>query len=493
MTALAVFLCAGTPATGAGHLSRCLALAGAYRKAGWRVEFIVTGDAFAQLFGADHSWHVAAPERTIDVLRTIAPDGCDLLVIDDYAWDRAFESDCRSLAGRIVVLDDQSGRRHRCDVLIDAAVRDAEAYRDLIICPARILTGPKYALIRSDLLRHRRAAMEAREGRNVSNILVSFGATDPAGLTLKVLDAVAGKLPDGMVITVVLSSRARDIEAIQSHSSGQFRLLVDAEMGEVIASADLAVGAAGVGAFERAALGLPGIVVTAAENQKGVARLLVETGASLDGGEPDRDFATCLMRQLTTLAADVGLRTRMACAASSLIDGRAADRIFLDCAATATNFAGAEVRLRAAEFEDANWLLELQCEPATRRFARNPEPPSREQHERWLSMILEQRSSSLAIVELNGTAAGMIRLDPAERSAKQPRYEVSIAVGTAFQRRGVGSAALRLIRGLHPGAIFDAFVRLENQASLQMFQRARYIDAGNGFYRSVPRDDVAER
>jgi UDP-2,4-diacetamido-2,4,6-trideoxy-beta-L-altropyranose hydrolase len=495
VTALVVFLCAGTPATGAGHLSRCLALAGAYRKAGWRTEFIVTGDAFARFFGADYSWRVAAsPEQILAALKVVARNGCELVVIDDYALDGEFESDCRNFARRIVVLDDQTGRHHRCDVVVDAAVSDASVYRDLIAGTARVLAGPKYALIRSDILRHRRTAIEARAGRNPTNILLSFGATDPAGLTLTTLDAIADQLPDGITLTIALSSRAPGIEAIRSRGSSRIHLAVDADMGEVIAAADLAVGAAGVGAFERAALGLPGIVVAAADNQKGIARLLVEAGASLDGGEPDAEFSARIVPQLAKLVGDADLRASMASAAAALADGRAADRIRLACTDGRTTSAGVEVRLRAAEFEDADWLLELQREPATRRFARNPAPPALQQHMRWLAGIFEKGSCCLVIVEAGGAPAGMIRLDPSERCMMQsPQYEVSIAVSTAFHGKGVGSASLWLIRELNPSAIFDAFVLPENETSLRMFLRAGYIDAGGGFYSSVPRErPVAE-
>lgn len=489
MTALIVFLCAGTVTTGAGHLSRCLAIAGAYRKAGWHIEFIVTGDAFAHFIGTDHRWRVAAPEQTIEVLKTIAPDGCEILVIDDYTRDEVFESDCGNLARRIVVLDDQTGRRHHCDLLIDAAVDVADAYRKLVGDSVQFLVGPKYALVRSDVLAHRRA-MEERRDRDVANILLTFGATDPAGLTLKLVEAVGKAFSEQITITVALSSRARDIEAIRSRIAGsrRIRMLIDAEMGEVIAASDVAVGAGGVGAFERAALGLPGVVVTAVENQRGIARLLIDAKASLDGGEPDQDLVPRVIRQLAILVNDAALRRDMSSAAALLVDGRAASRIHFACAAAAKVSVGTEVRLRVAEPADADWLLVLQHEPATRRFARNPEPPPREDHLRWLAAIFEERFSILAIVETNGVASGMIRLDRSEFfSDEHPQYEVSIAISAAFHGRGIGSAALRLIGALYPGAILDAFVLPENQASLRTFLRAGYIDVGNGFYRNIPR------
>lgn len=454
------------------------------------MEFVLTGSAFAHLLGSAYSWRVAEPDQSLEVVEKIAPDGCDVLVVDDYERDEVFEAELRGMARCVVVLDDQTGRRHHCDLLIDAAVDVADAYRNLVGESAQFLLGPKYALVRSQILALRRRAMEQRRHRDVTNLLISFGATDPAGLTLKLIEAVDKALPAHMTITIALSSRARDIEAIQSRIAGssRIRLLIDAEMGEVIAASDVAIGAGGVGAFERAALGLPGVVVRAVENQTEVARLLTGAKASLDGGAPDPHFVPRVIQQLAILIDDAALRRHMAAAAALLVDGRAASRIHLACGQPAKISVDTEVRLRAAEPADADWLLALQHEPATRRFARNPERPSREQHMRWLASIFEERSSVLAIVETNGVPSGMIRLDRSKFfSDEQPRYEVSIAVGTAFHRRGVGSAALGLIGALYPGAILDAFVLPENSASLRMFLRAGYIDVGDGYYRRFPR------
>jgi UDP-2,4-diacetamido-2,4,6-trideoxy-beta-L-altropyranose hydrolase len=485
---LVVFVCAGTPVTGAGHLSRCLALAEIYRKGGWRVEFVVPGDAFADLFATDHAWHVAAPDETLSALRTFAPEGCDLLIVDDYARDEVFESDCRDFARRIVAFDDQTGRRHSCDIIIDAAASNA-SYGNFVGGHTLVLAGPKYALIRDDILKHRASAVDARRGRAVHNILISFGATDPWGLTLKILDAVVSQLPEQIEITVALSSHGRDLEAIRSRLSRRVHLLVDADMGATIAASDIAVGAAGVGAFERAALGLPGVVVTAADNQRGIARLLVDAGASLDGGEPDLGFESRIVRQLEMLAADAPLRNAMATASASLIDGRAASRIQIACAGSTRTPAGAKVTLRAAEFDDAAWLFDLQYEPTTRRFARNQSPPTVEEHARWLSVALAPDSTQMAIIEVDGVAAGTMRLDMSgHTAAESSRYEVTIAVSTRFHGCGVGSAALRLIREMHPGATFEAYVLPENAASLRLFMRSGYTDAGCGFYRSVPRN-----
>ena len=124
------------------------------------MEFVLTGDAFAHLLGSNYAWRIAKPDQTVEVVGKIAPDGCDVLVIDDYERGEVFETELRGIARCIVVLDDQTGRRHQCDLLIDAAVCDADAYRNLVADSARFLVGPQYALVRSDIL----AASPTRDG-----------------------------------------------------------------------------------------------------------------------------------------------------------------------------------------------------------------------------------------------------------------------------------------------------------------------------------------
>ena len=91
--------------------------------------------------------------------------------------------------------------------------------------------------------------------------------------------------------------------------------------------ADLAIGAAGASAFERAALGLPSILVTLADNQRGICRLMVKAGAAANGGDLGGALASQLHDQVTHLLSDGLARQRMAQAASALVDGQGAARV----------------------------------------------------------------------------------------------------------------------------------------------------------------------
>ncbi len=414
-------------------------------------------------------------------LEALCAGRADLLVVDHYGKDQAFETSCRSFARTVVVFDDCTGRKHDCDVLIDAAVSDSASYENLVPAHTRLLLGPAYAMVRRDLLAKRPAALK-RRGEPVKNILVSFGATDGANMTPRVLDALAD-IAD-VSIAVALSARAPHLEDVRSRVRGKARLVLDADMAELMTEADLAIGAAGSSAFERAALGLASIIVTVADNQKGIAGLLARADAAIDIGATDSEFANRLRSEVKALSADTQKRTRMAEAASALIDGRGARRIRVALSGTATLTGGARVSLRLAEAADEKWLLDLQKIPETRRYARNAAVPTAAEHAAWMKRTLENPDVLLMIVDVNGEPAGMLRLDKRKASARS--FEVSIAVLPAFQGRGVAVASLNLGRALCVDARIDASVLPQNTASQALFRRAGYQQMSDDLFSIIP-------
>jgi RimJ/RimL family protein N-acetyltransferase len=143
---------------------------------------------------------------------------------------------------------------------------------------------------------------------------------------------------------------------------------------------------------------------------------------------------------------------------------------------------GGTVRLRLAEASDRDWLLDLQCRPETRRFANNPEVPSASEHAAWYASILVNADRLLAIVEGDGNASGMIRIDAL--AEPQSTFEVSIAIAPELHGRGIGRAALSLLRRVAPKDDFIATVLPDNTASRMLFLRANFHPDGKNRYRN---------
>jgi len=399
--------------------------------------------------------------------------------VDHYQRDIHFEAACRGWARQILVLDDATGRQHDCDFLVDAAASDCSIYAGGIPAKARLLLGPAYALVRHAFVAKRAEALRRRDGRPVGKILISFGATDPLNVTPIALDAL-GSIADEISINVALSSRAPHLDEVRRQLRGRIQLILDADMAELMTEADLAIGAAGASAFERAALGLPSIIVTLADNQLGIAKAMVEAGAVIDAGPFDGSLVVKLGPILRTLIADPVARVRVTEAAAMLIDGRGQQRLLARLLDEVRIRDGSIVRLRLAEKSDGDWLLQLQHMPQIRRYFKNPAVPSVDEHASWVTRTLADPDVFFLLIEVEGVRAGYIRLDPIKR--KHATIGISIALCPSFQGRGVASVALSLARRLQPSAIFDAEVSPENMASKALFTRAGFRQVNESRY-----------
>ena len=473
---LALFRCDASPLIGAGHVMRCLALAEWLGEAGWRIGFAVGKETITTVPALAASGFrvcvLSDEDPEPEALREQASGRAELLVVDHYKRDVAFETSCRSFANKILVLDDATGRNHDCDIVVDAAASNEECYAGHVPAHARVLAGLAYALMRRSFVAHRETALARRDGRPVQEILVSCGATDPENATAAVLESL-DDVAKNISSIVVLSSRAPHVDVVRKRLHGKTRLLIDVpDMAELMATADLAIGASGSTAYERAVVGLPSILVTIADNQRGIARQMTEGGAALDGGTLDRGLVSRLRALVESLLSDPGLRRRLAQAASALVDGRGALRIALAILDDETAKDGAQVRLRLAEIQDEPTLLKIQQDPQTRRYFRNSAMPSANEHHDWMQRTLADPKQLLLIVEADGLPIGSVRLDRLPVQGGIARHEVSIAIDPTQYGQGIGSATLRLVRRLMPGAVLDATI-CRKRGIPRSFQRSR--------------------
>ena len=467
---------------------RCLALAEALGEAGWRIIFAVVPETTATVPALPASGFVVltvscAQENEPDFIKQHISGDPALLVVDHYERDSGFEQDCRAWAQSILVFDDGTGRDHECNLLVDAAAQSAEDYAGKIPRDARVLAGPRVAMLGRSFRTRRAAALARRDGRPVKNILVSFGATDAAGLTVPTLDGLAGMFDD-TVVTVALSSRAKCLEDVRRTVDARTRLVIDCgDMASLMLEADLAIGAAGTMAYERAALGLPAVILRAADNQRGAARLFAAAGAAREVEFRSDNGISELTEAVGQLIDDASARMRMAHSACELVDGRGSRRLLWQIAGIERSKVGGRVRLRAAEPEDEMWLLDLQRQPQTRRYFRNPAAPDASEHREWFRAALEDSERWIAIIEIDKEPAGVIRLDRAAPVQLSGQFEISIALHPQFYSRGIASTAIALVCRLFRGATLDAVVMPDNTASQRLFARAGFEQVENDRFR----------
>jgi UDP-2,4-diacetamido-2,4,6-trideoxy-beta-L-altropyranose hydrolase len=469
----AIFRTDASVTIGGGHVRRCLVLADALAEAGWTISF-VCGAAARDIIPALASRRFATIGPAVF---ENAPTRCDLLVVDDYRLDAGFERTARGWAARILVIDDLANRPHDCDVLLDQSPgRVRDAYADLVPKGCTLLLGPSYALLDP---RFRAARRQRRAIGDVERIFVNFGTTDTANATGLALDAIhQARL--GAAIDVVIGGAAPHIATLRAKIAALPGAALHVDVDDVavlMRRADLAIGAGGVGALERCALGLPSAILTVADNQHMNAQALAAAGAAVYWGDVGTRSVDAIAAALKSLVDDQAKRAAMSDAAAALVDGLGAARARMGCDTPLRARDGVAISLRQATFADSAAMFAWQSAPGARTYARNPEAPKQGEHERWLKAKLADPDCIFNIVLHGDEPAGILRFD---RLAARDASEISILIAAARQGLGIGGAALALGKRLLPKERIVAAIHAENRASIRMFEAAGYRAAGDG-------------
>ena len=322
---------------GGGHVMRCLALAQALMARGAACAFMSPPDvarvldAFAPP-GVDRQTAGAGPLHELIAATARAAEAwrADVVLVDHYGVDARQEQLLSAGARRLVCIDDLADRPHACDLVIDPTLgREAAAYLPLTPEGCQIMTGPQYALLRPEYALARPAALARRRpAQPPQRLLVSLGLMDLRGITGRVMNLLGSEL-DALEVDVVVGSGATSLTWLRHRAERNERLRVHVDtrdMAGLIAAADIAVGAGGASAWERAALGLPSLGLILAANQAAATLELDRQGAVLAVEARDKAFAEALPAAFRRLAASAELRVQLSQASAALCDGKGAER-----------------------------------------------------------------------------------------------------------------------------------------------------------------------
>jgi UDP-2,4-diacetamido-2,4,6-trideoxy-beta-L-altropyranose hydrolase len=338
---------------GTGHLARCLALAESFRARDGDVTFAtrpmppelsrmvlgagcrlvnVMPDSWAAKSGA---WEqvLPSPDQQSDAAATrgAVPKGeFDWLIVDHYGLDARWECEMRDHAQRIMVIDDLVNRAHSCELLLDQNLgEDREARHRALSGPGpRYLVGPRYALLRPGFAAAR-ARSGPRQGR-VERILVMYGGADPTDETTKAVQALRQLPGVATSIDVVAGMGNSRSEAIRSECARDPRMrlhLGATNIPQLMAAADLALGACGSSAWERCTLYLPTLAVIVADNQREIADSLAAARAAEVVGWHAEVSAEVLAAAVARMAGSPGRLRALSVAAGALADGLGVNRV----------------------------------------------------------------------------------------------------------------------------------------------------------------------
>ena len=330
-----------------GHVMRCLSLANALKEQGANCRFICREHPGNLLkFIEQKSFEVIKlPIETKNDLIANSPPPSELdwlvdaeqtqaaienykvswLIVDHYELDIRWEKRLQAYTQQLMVIDDLANRAHACNLLLDQNLgRKAQDYASSLPSDCKLLIGPEYALLRPEFSALREYSLKRRQNSTLKHLLISMGGVDQDNATAEVLQALKiSPLAADCQITVVMGLHAphlKQIRELAEQMPWPTEVVVNIiDMAQRMADSDLAIGAAGITAWERCCLGLPSLLIIMAENQRSGAHALDEVHASYLIGTI-ADISTQLPKAIEDLIKDQMLTT-LSLRASEITDG----------------------------------------------------------------------------------------------------------------------------------------------------------------------------
>lgn len=440
-----------TSQIGTGHFMRCLTLAEELRKSDVQIRFISRGlpQHLSEMLtsrsiefialknegsekGGDELAHsawlgVTQAQDAKDTAAALAGRKWDWLIVDHYALDARWESAMREQAGKIMAIDDLADRKHDCDVLLDQNYyRDMQTrYDGKVPEHCRMLLGPRYSLLREEF-RKLREQCKPRTGE-VKRILLFFGGVDSNNYTGLAIEALKSLGLKNIEVDVVIGAQHPCRSEIEQACAAQgYGCHVQTpRMAELMAAADLAIGAGGTAIWERCCLGLPSLSICAADNQR---RQLADAAIAglLYSPADDGDQIDLIRRHAKCLTENASLLKLISTSAMNAVDGVGAIRV-------ASMLGVSDIEIKYATESDSKNLFEWRNHQSIRSVSRNTGLLDWEVHCSWLSSILADKNRELLIGYIAGKPIGVVRFDKLINVA-----EVSIYLVPDASAKGTG-------------------------------------------------------
>lgn len=462
---------------GTGHVMRCLALGQAWKDAGGEVVFItacrntrllqrLTQEGFAVQALNNPYPH---PDDWWQTKQIVPEDTGSWLVLDGYHFDECYQRLVKERGCQLLLIDDLANLQHYCaDIVLNQNLHALPSGYSFWGPQGCLLLGPRYVLLRREFQKWRGWKREVSETAN--KVLVTLGGADSANNTSLVLQALQSAGREGLEAVVAAGAGNRfeaELQSAVENSRVPVQLVIDSMvMDRLMAWADVAVSAAGATTWELAFMGLPGLLLKTAENQRLVAEKMHAAGAALDLGWPEEITPELLAGRIDGLLADYEQRGALTRRAQQLVDGEGTDRLLM-------RLEKRRLRVRPVRETDARLLWEWANDPEVRAVSFSTQPVLWEQHLDWLRKKLKESCHFYLAVDGEEEAIGQVRFDIREDEAA-----VSVSLGRRFRGAGYGTELLRLACGKlfrdSEVKVIKAYVKPDNQASLKAFDRAGF-------------------
>jgi UDP-2,4-diacetamido-2,4,6-trideoxy-beta-L-altropyranose hydrolase len=476
---------------GTGHMMRCLALAQAWQDAGGQAIFVMamrspTIEARLRSERFEVVNVQQTPGSAEDAVQTEGvanQHNAQWIVVDGYQFDGNYQRKMKDSGRNLLFIDDYGHADHYCaDIVLNQNLHAHENLYRRRETYTKLLLGTRIVLLRREFVKWQGWKREAPPV--VRRILVTFGGGNDRSMTCKVIRALKQADLNGAEVTVIAGPTSPHLEVIRKELMGstlKFHLLsaVD-DMATLMASADIAISAAGSTCWELAFMGLPSLVLPLADNQVPIAEELNRKGVAIRLDAQKMDSASEITSRIIHLIRSHDTRSMMTEKGQKLVDGEGPERVLM-------HMRGETLRLRKVREADCKLLWEWVNDPEVRKLSFSTNSIAWEEHNEWWKSKMTDPNCYIFIgIDTENHPLGQIRFDVKD----DRRAEIDVYVEETRRGCGYGTYLIDLgaekmfretaVKELH------AFIRSKNQRSISAFERAKFTKAGTLKVRKDP-------
>lgn len=310
----------GYQAIGRGHVTRSLALAEEFKRNRHRVIFLISEDNTSKKMVIEAGFQVVDISKESELSTTknsIYEYDIDIYISDVDYLSNDFFVQIRNLDVFIVQLDIKRNLELDIDLLVNGGIYAQELLTDSKDNFDKFLMGPKYNLLRREF-----SASNYQVRERVKNVLVMFGATDVNGLTGKLIT----QLPT-YFRNINFHFICNEINSSIKYQNNIHIYKFVTDIKSLYSKVDIAIIGGGVSAYEVAALGIPSIIITQAENQIRQSEVFDRLGISLYISDVENLNIDHLNSELEFLISQYDERKKMSVLGRKYIDGKGVSRV----------------------------------------------------------------------------------------------------------------------------------------------------------------------
>lgn len=226
----------------------------------------------------------------------------DWLVIDHYAINEKWESILKKHVKKICVIDDFINRKHNCNIYINQQVKDISIIKNKKILneDCKIYVGNNYLFFHENYYNLK----INKKITYLKRINIFMGGADLYNITSNIIDICNEfnkKYDNKLRFDVIIgkSNKNHNIIKQKIDKLKNFYFYYDLNfIGELLALADLAIGAPGTTSYERCLTQTPSIMICLADNQKSVIKKFLDSKTSFYIGDINSNYEKQLIYYL---------------------------------------------------------------------------------------------------------------------------------------------------------------------------------------------------